>query len=108
MVETQIARRGIPDRHVLQAMRRVPREVFLKAGFEEFAYEDTHQFHAVSKLERKECRHGGGIMNDKGPHCEPGHHSPPRLREPIDGKGKQNLLLFWRRKRHPSGRGLKC
>src|SRR5215216_4043306 len=41
MVEIQIARRGVRDRHVLEAMRRVPREAFVEPGFEEFAYEDA-------------------------------------------------------------------
>jgi protein-L-isoaspartate(D-aspartate) O-methyltransferase len=41
MVETQIARRGVRDPAVLAAMRQVPREVFIGAGFEEFAYEDS-------------------------------------------------------------------
>jgi protein-L-isoaspartate(D-aspartate) O-methyltransferase len=40
MVEVQIALRGVRDRHVLDAMRRVPREAFVEPGFEEFAYED--------------------------------------------------------------------
>ena len=40
MVEQQIARRGVRDRHVLEAMRTVPREVFVDPGMEEFAYED--------------------------------------------------------------------
>ncbi|WP_046869710.1 protein-L-isoaspartate(D-aspartate) O-methyltransferase [Microvirga massiliensis] len=40
MVDIQIARRGIRDRHILEAMRRVPREAFVEPGFEEFAYED--------------------------------------------------------------------
>src|SRR5919109_3343474 len=40
MVDVQVARRGVRDRHVLDAMRRVPREAFVEAGFEEFAYED--------------------------------------------------------------------
>ena len=40
MVEVQIARRGVRDRHVLDAMRSVPREAFVEPGFEEFAYED--------------------------------------------------------------------
>ncbi len=40
MVDIQIARRGVRDRHVLEAMRRVPREMFVEPGFEEFAYED--------------------------------------------------------------------
>ena len=40
MVEVQVARRGVRDRHVLDAMRRVPREAFVEPGFEEFAYED--------------------------------------------------------------------
>jgi len=41
MVTTQIERRGVRDRHVLAAMREVPREAFVDRGFEEFAYEDT-------------------------------------------------------------------
>ncbi|CUH39354.1 Protein-L-isoaspartate O-methyltransferase [Jannaschia seosinensis] len=40
MVDRQIARRGIRDQHVLDAMREVPREVFVASGSEEFAYED--------------------------------------------------------------------
>src|SRR5437868_14339987 len=40
MVDVQIARRGVRTRHVLDAMRRVPREAFVEPGFEEFAYED--------------------------------------------------------------------
>ena len=40
LVERQIARRGVRDRHVLAAMRTVPREVFVDPGMEEFAYED--------------------------------------------------------------------
>jgi protein-L-isoaspartate(D-aspartate) O-methyltransferase len=41
MVDAQIARRGVSDRRVLDAMRRVPREKFVQEGFEEFAYEDS-------------------------------------------------------------------
>jgi protein-L-isoaspartate(D-aspartate) O-methyltransferase len=41
MVETQIAMRGIVDRIVLDAMRAVPREMFVPASAVEFAYEDT-------------------------------------------------------------------
>ncbi|WP_159711619.1 protein-L-isoaspartate(D-aspartate) O-methyltransferase [Geminicoccus flavidas] len=40
MVDVQLARRGIHDRHVLNAMGRVPREAFVEPGLEEFAYED--------------------------------------------------------------------
>src|SRR6059058_6152561 len=40
MVQVKIARRGIRDSRVLDAMRRVPREAFVEPGFEEFAYED--------------------------------------------------------------------
>jgi protein-L-isoaspartate(D-aspartate) O-methyltransferase len=40
MVDVQISRRGIRDRHVLDAMRDVPREAFVEPGLEEFAYED--------------------------------------------------------------------
>src|SRR4051812_17173370 len=40
MVKVQIARRGVRDRSVLDAMRRVPREAFVPPGLEEFAYED--------------------------------------------------------------------
>jgi protein-L-isoaspartate(D-aspartate) O-methyltransferase len=41
MVETQLVGRGIRDPAVLEAMREVPREAFIGAGFEEFAYEDS-------------------------------------------------------------------
>src|ERR1043166_4985174 len=40
MVDVQIAGRGIRDRHVLDAMRSVPRESFVEPGYEEFAHED--------------------------------------------------------------------
>src|SRR5215217_5131083 len=40
MVQVQIARRGIRDSRVLDAMRSVPREAFVEPGLEEFAYED--------------------------------------------------------------------
>lgn len=41
MVETHIARRGVRDKRVLAALRKVPREAFVDEGFEEFAYEDS-------------------------------------------------------------------
>jgi protein-L-isoaspartate(D-aspartate) O-methyltransferase len=41
MVDVQIERRGVRDRHVLEAMRIVPREYFVSPGTEEFAYEDS-------------------------------------------------------------------
>jgi protein-L-isoaspartate(D-aspartate) O-methyltransferase len=41
MVDIQIARRGVRDPYVLEAMRRVPRETFVEPGYEEFAYEDV-------------------------------------------------------------------
>ncbi|WP_119269368.1 protein-L-isoaspartate(D-aspartate) O-methyltransferase [Taklimakanibacter deserti] len=41
MVDSQIARRGVRDSRVLDAMRTVPREIFVDVGFEEFAYEDA-------------------------------------------------------------------
>jgi protein-L-isoaspartate(D-aspartate) O-methyltransferase len=40
MVEQQVARRGVKDPLVLEAMRRVPREVFVQPGWETEAYED--------------------------------------------------------------------
>jgi protein-L-isoaspartate(D-aspartate) O-methyltransferase len=40
MVEFQMARRGIRDAGVLEALRQVPREEFVDPGFEEFAYDD--------------------------------------------------------------------
>jgi len=40
MVDVQIAARGIRDRHIVEALRRVPREAFVEPGLEEFAYED--------------------------------------------------------------------
>lgn len=41
MVDVHLARRGIRDRRVLQAMRTVPRERFVAGGLEEFAYDDA-------------------------------------------------------------------
>jgi protein-L-isoaspartate(D-aspartate) O-methyltransferase len=41
MVERQIQSRGVQDEAVLEAMRTVPREHFVQAGYEEFAYDDT-------------------------------------------------------------------
>ena len=41
MVNVQIARRGVRDPRVLEAMQEVPREQFVDPGFEEFAYEDS-------------------------------------------------------------------
>jgi len=40
MVETQIAARGIRDQRVLQAMREIPRHLFLDEGMWEQAYQD--------------------------------------------------------------------
>ena len=40
MVENQIAARGIRDQHVLDAMRWVPREVFVDPEHQQFAYDD--------------------------------------------------------------------
>jgi protein-L-isoaspartate(D-aspartate) O-methyltransferase len=41
MVREQIAARGVRDARVLAAMRKVPRELFLRESLEEFAYQDT-------------------------------------------------------------------
>jgi protein-L-isoaspartate(D-aspartate) O-methyltransferase len=41
MVDVQVARRGVRDQRVLEAMRRVPREAFVESGMQEFAYEDS-------------------------------------------------------------------
>jgi protein-L-isoaspartate(D-aspartate) O-methyltransferase len=41
MVASQVARRGVTDKRVLDAMRQVPREVFVREDMEEFAYEDS-------------------------------------------------------------------
>jgi protein-L-isoaspartate(D-aspartate) O-methyltransferase len=41
MVTRQLARRGVSDSYVLDAMREVPREAFVPEGLQEFAYEDT-------------------------------------------------------------------
>ena len=41
MVERNIAARGVQDELVLDAMRKVPRELFLPKNLREFAYEDS-------------------------------------------------------------------
>ena len=40
MVERQLARRGVRDDHVLEAMRQVPREAFVPEGLQALAYDD--------------------------------------------------------------------
>jgi len=40
MIRTQVVDRGIDDAHVVEAMRRVPRDKFFKAGATELAYAD--------------------------------------------------------------------
>jgi protein-L-isoaspartate(D-aspartate) O-methyltransferase len=40
MVERQLRQRGIRDERVLEAMARVPRELFVPEGMREYAYED--------------------------------------------------------------------
>jgi protein-L-isoaspartate(D-aspartate) O-methyltransferase len=40
MVETQLVARGIRDPHVLDAMRRIPRHMFIEEGLQERAYGD--------------------------------------------------------------------
>lgn len=40
MVETQLRRRGIEDERVLEAMARVPRELFVPESLRRYAYED--------------------------------------------------------------------
>ena len=41
MVTAQLERRGVRDPRVLEAMGRVPREAFVGAGMEDFAYQDS-------------------------------------------------------------------
>lgn len=41
MVREQIASRGVRDEKILEAMRSVPREQFMKESLREFAYQDT-------------------------------------------------------------------
>ena len=41
MVAAQIAGRGVRDQGVLDAMRQVPRENFVRSDMAEFAYEDS-------------------------------------------------------------------
>jgi len=41
MVDQQIARRGVQDPRVLEAMREVAREAFVSSEMAEFAYEDS-------------------------------------------------------------------
>jgi protein-L-isoaspartate(D-aspartate) O-methyltransferase len=40
MIRTQVVDRGIDDAHVIEAMRRVPRDRFFKAGSTDLAYAD--------------------------------------------------------------------
>jgi hypothetical protein len=97
MVDVQIARRGVRDRHVLDAMRRVPREAFVEPGFEEFAYEDgqlpigegqtiSQPYIVALMIEAAEVKpgsgsgrrlrlRGGGYGSDRRPRLR--HRTPP-------------------------------
>jgi protein-L-isoaspartate(D-aspartate) O-methyltransferase len=41
MVQRQVARRGVRDERVLEALRRTPRELFVPEDLREFAYDDS-------------------------------------------------------------------
>ena len=41
MVQQQVARRGVRDERVLEALRQTPRELFVPEGLREFAYDDS-------------------------------------------------------------------
>jgi protein-L-isoaspartate(D-aspartate) O-methyltransferase len=41
MVQQQIAARGVRDRHVLEAMRKVPRHLFVPPAMQPYAYRDS-------------------------------------------------------------------
>src|SRR5688572_25059381 len=41
MVDRQLARRGLRNQRILQAMRDVPRELFVGEAMQEFAYADS-------------------------------------------------------------------
>ena len=73
MVDVQIARRGVRDPLVLEAMRRVPREAFVEQGFDEFAYEDaplpigegqtiSQPYIVALMIESAEVRPGDGVL----------------------------------------------
>lgn len=73
MVDVQIAGRGVRDKHVLEAMRRVPREEFVEPGYEEFAYEDgplpigedqtiSQPYIVALMLEAGEIRPGANVL----------------------------------------------
>jgi protein-L-isoaspartate(D-aspartate) O-methyltransferase (PCMT) len=49
MVERDIAARGVRDELVLDAMRKVPHELFLPKDLREFAYEDTPTMKAFAR-----------------------------------------------------------
>lgn len=59
MVEDQIEGRGVRSHDVLEAMRAVPREVFLPPSLHEFAYEDA----ALMIDEERTLPHPQGIRS---------------------------------------------
>src|ERR1700712_5218139 len=73
MVDVQIARRGVCDKSVLEAMRSVPREAFVEPGTEEYAYEDwplpigegqtiSQPYIAARMIEAAEIKPGGRVL----------------------------------------------
>ena len=73
MITSHLSRRGMRDPGVLEAMRVVPREVFVDPGFEEFAYEDSalsigygqtisQPYIVALMIERAEVQHGDTVL----------------------------------------------
>jgi protein-L-isoaspartate(D-aspartate) O-methyltransferase len=73
IVDIQIARRGVRDQHLLEALRRVPREAFVEFGFEEFSYEDgplpiaegqtiSHPYIVALMIEAAEIKPGDNVL----------------------------------------------
>ena len=73
MITSHLSRRGMRDPGVPEAMRVVPREVFVDPGFEEFAYEDSalsigygqtisQPYIVALMIERAEVQHGDTVL----------------------------------------------
>ena len=74
MVACQLARRGVSDQRVLEAMRQVPRERFVSAEMEEFAYEDaplpiaagqtmSQPYIVALMIEAAQIKHGDRVLD---------------------------------------------
>jgi hypothetical protein len=95
MIAAQVAGRGVTDTRVLEAMRQVPREAFVRLGMEEFAYE--HSPLPIAEGQTISQPYIVALMAEAAPH----RHCPHRLFSSLRSSGSGLVLITSLAKSHP-------